>query len=241
MRNETLGAAAALVGRLLLAALFLALSPKAAPEVPARLCLRSGFACFNRIARAMGFDIPIEADPEAGISLTYADFLDAVDRMRGPPTSKITLTIKREGNDKPLELTLQREVIHIQAARARLEGDVGYRRHTQFNEQADAGIRTAVQKQKQQSAGHLNGSVADLRNKRRQVVERSLAQREVELDTEPECLRTTLVFHDQVSLWRSSSGSHISLSLGRCQRGVAGVTTPSAFGGANLSFNPSGR
>jgi len=64
------------------AALFLALSPKAAPEVPARLCLRSGFACFNRIARAMGFDIPIEADPEAGISLTYADFLDAVDRMR---------------------------------------------------------------------------------------------------------------------------------------------------------------
>jgi len=64
------------------AALFLALSPKAAPEVPARLCLRSGWTCFNRIARAMGFDIPIEADPEAGISLTYADFLDAVDRMR---------------------------------------------------------------------------------------------------------------------------------------------------------------
>jgi hypothetical protein len=64
------------------AALFLALSPKAAPEVPARLCLRSGWTCFNRIARAMGFDIPLEADPEAGISLTYADFLDAVDRMR---------------------------------------------------------------------------------------------------------------------------------------------------------------
>ena len=40
------------------AALFLALSPTAAPVVPARLCLRSGFLCFNRIARAMGFDIP---------------------------------------------------------------------------------------------------------------------------------------------------------------------------------------
>jgi hypothetical protein len=64
------------------AALFLALSPKAAPEVPARLCLRSGFSCFNRIARAMGFDIPVEADPEAGISLTYGEFLDAVERMR---------------------------------------------------------------------------------------------------------------------------------------------------------------
>ncbi len=64
------------------AAMFLALSPKAAPEIPARLCLRAGFLCFSRIARAMGCDIPEEADPEAGISLTYAEFLDAVARMR---------------------------------------------------------------------------------------------------------------------------------------------------------------
>jgi len=64
------------------AALFLTLSPAAAPEVPARLCLRSGFLCFNRIARAMGFDIPEEADPKSGISVTYAEFLDAVTRMR---------------------------------------------------------------------------------------------------------------------------------------------------------------
>ena len=64
------------------AALFLALSPKAAPEVPARLCLRSGFLCFNRVARAMGIDIPLEADPDAMISLTYDEFLDAVARMR---------------------------------------------------------------------------------------------------------------------------------------------------------------
>jgi hypothetical protein len=64
------------------AALFLVLSPKAAPVVPARLCLRSGFICFNRVARAMGFDIPDEADPEAGIALTYAEFLDAVARMK---------------------------------------------------------------------------------------------------------------------------------------------------------------
>jgi hypothetical protein len=64
------------------AALFLTLSPGEAPEVPARLCLRSGLLCFNRIARAMGFDIPEEADSKAGISLTYAEFLDAVARMR---------------------------------------------------------------------------------------------------------------------------------------------------------------
>jgi len=64
------------------AALFLALSPEAAPVVPARLCLRGGFRCFNRIARVMGFDIPEEPGPGAGTSVTYAEFLDAVARMR---------------------------------------------------------------------------------------------------------------------------------------------------------------
>jgi hypothetical protein len=64
------------------AALFLALSPKAAPEVPARLCLRGGFLCFGRIAQAMGIDLPEEADPGSGISLTYGEFLAAVDRLR---------------------------------------------------------------------------------------------------------------------------------------------------------------
>ena len=73
------------------AALFLALSPGAAPEVPARLCLRSGFVCFTRVARAMGFTIADEADPEAGISLTYDEFLDAVARMR-----KVDFPIERE-------------------------------------------------------------------------------------------------------------------------------------------------
>ena len=67
------------------AALFLALSPTTAPVVPARLCLRSGFLCFNQIARVMGVEVPDEADesdPVARISLSYADFLHAVDRMR---------------------------------------------------------------------------------------------------------------------------------------------------------------
>ena len=63
------------------AALILSLSPEEAPTVDARLCLRSGWGCLNRIARAMGVDVPMEADPAGGISLTYEEFLDAVARM----------------------------------------------------------------------------------------------------------------------------------------------------------------
>ena len=64
------------------AALYLSLAPEKAPTVPARLCMRSGFGCLSRIARAMGMSVPEEADPEGGISLTYDEFLTAVARMR---------------------------------------------------------------------------------------------------------------------------------------------------------------
>jgi hypothetical protein len=64
------------------AALFLVLSPKSAPVVPARLCLRGGFQCFNQIARAMGIDVPDERNPGDTISLTYEEFLEAIERMR---------------------------------------------------------------------------------------------------------------------------------------------------------------
>src|SRR6266705_2823529 len=76
------------------AALILALSPKAAPVVPARLCLRSGFLCFNEVARAMGIDVPAMPDKAAGISLGYPEFLDAVARMQ-----KVDFPIERDPAD----------------------------------------------------------------------------------------------------------------------------------------------
>jgi hypothetical protein len=82
------------------AALFLALSPKAAPTVPARLCLRAGFLCFNQIAQAMGVKVPEEPDPRRGISLTYQEFLDAIDRMR-----EVDFPIEREPAEAWVDFT----------------------------------------------------------------------------------------------------------------------------------------
>jgi hypothetical protein len=76
------------------AALFLALAPKQAPTVQARLCLRSGFLCFREIGRAMGFDIPEEPPPGAGTSITYDEFLDAIARLR-----KVDFPIERDPED----------------------------------------------------------------------------------------------------------------------------------------------
>jgi hypothetical protein len=64
------------------AALMLSVAPEQAPTVPARLCLRSGFGCLSRVARAMNMAVPEEANPDASISLTYEEFLGAIARMR---------------------------------------------------------------------------------------------------------------------------------------------------------------
>ncbi len=63
------------------AALMLSLNPSTAPVVSARLCLRAGFTCFRDVATAMGFRIPADPDPEAGISISYEEFLEAISRL----------------------------------------------------------------------------------------------------------------------------------------------------------------
>jgi hypothetical protein len=76
------------------AALMLALNPSTAPVVSARLCLRSGFICFQDIARAMGFAIPSDPEPNLGIKITYEEFLDAIARMR-----QVDVPIERSPED----------------------------------------------------------------------------------------------------------------------------------------------
>jgi hypothetical protein len=84
----------ALLGVLDSAALYLALCPAAAPTIPARLCLRSGFICFTRIGQALGVQLPEDADPAAGISLSYEEFLDGVERLK-----QVDFPMEREPED----------------------------------------------------------------------------------------------------------------------------------------------
>jgi hypothetical protein len=76
------------------AALILVLAPEQAPVVAARLCLRGGFSCLGRVGRAMGLDVPLEADPAAGITLTYEEFLEAISRLE-----EVGFEITREASD----------------------------------------------------------------------------------------------------------------------------------------------
>ncbi|MCK8786517.1 S41 family peptidase [Roseomonas sp. NAR14] len=100
-----------------------------------------------------------------GQSVQGLTLQEAVEQMRGERGSTIRITIRREGTDRPIELTLTRDVIRPQVVRYRLEGgDIGYIRLTSFNEQTDVGLRRAVQSLRQQAGNNLRGIVLDLRN-----------------------------------------------------------------------------
>jgi carboxyl-terminal processing protease len=122
---------------------------------------------------------PIDETPAARAGVRPGDFIthlngtsvqgltlqEAVDQMRGQRGTQIKLTIRRQGAERPIELTLTRDVIRPQVVRFRLEdGNLGYVRVTSFNEQTEVGLRRAVQQLKQQAQGGLKGLVLDLRN-----------------------------------------------------------------------------
>ena len=94
-----------------------------------------------------------------GLSLT-----DAVAEMRGAPNTSLQLTIKRQGQDKPLEINLTRQIIHVQTVKSQLIGDVGVIRISEFTEQTDPGVRAALKALREQAKGGLRGLVLDLRN-----------------------------------------------------------------------------
>ncbi len=93
---------------------------------------------------------------------------DAVDKMRGPVGSKITLTLKRSGSDKPVIVSMTREIIQIQDVKSRIfptaAGDIGYIRLASFDEKADEDIREAVKSLNKQAHGSLHGYILDMRD-----------------------------------------------------------------------------
>ena len=130
---------------------------------------------------------------------------DAVDKMRGPPNSTIRLVIKRENVDKPIEVTLQREVIHIQVVKSHMENDIGYVRLTQFNEQTDAGLRAAIAKFRQQAGDRLHGIVLDLRNNPGGLLDQAVAVSDDFLE-QGEIVSTRARHADDSQRWNAKPG-----------------------------------
>ena len=104
--------------------------------------------------------IRLDDTPVKGMSLT-----DAVKMMRGKPGTSIVLTIVREGAEKPLTLTITRDIIKVKSVKSKaLAPGYGYVRITNFQTHTPEDMGKAIDELKKKSGGSLKGLVLDLRN-----------------------------------------------------------------------------
>ncbi len=132
---------------------------------------------FRAGIQAGDFITNLDGEPVLGLTLS-----DAVERMRGPIDTPITLTIVREGVDAPFDVTLKRDVIQIQSVRSRLEDTIGYIRITQFSERTEVGVKEAMDSFKRELGDRLEGVVIDLRNNPGGLLDQAVAVSDEFLD-----------------------------------------------------------
>ena len=108
-------------------------------------------------------DYITHVDGESVLGLTLTE---AVDLLRGPVGSEIVLTVVRDVNEEPFDVTLVRDTIKIQAVRGRLEGDSVVLRLTTFYQQTFDNLRSEFNEQIDAAGGsdEVAGIVLDLRN-----------------------------------------------------------------------------
>jgi len=121
---------------------------------------------------------PIDDTPAAKAGIRSGDTIVAVDGkpltpadadghgpLRGPPGTKAVLSVLREGEMKPLEITVHRETIRVVSVRGRmLEPGYGYVRISQFQVETAEDFSRTLGRLQGEAGGALKGLVIDLRS-----------------------------------------------------------------------------
>ena len=127
--------------------------------------------------KAGDFLTAIDGESILGLSLG-----EAVDKMRGEAGKPITVTVVREGEDEPLEITMVREVITQKIVRHSVEDGMGYIRISAFNENTGESLEKAVKELKKEMGGKIPGLVVDLRRNPGGLLDQSVRVSSVFLD-----------------------------------------------------------
>jgi carboxyl-terminal processing protease len=115
-----------------------------------------------------------DAGVEAGDFITHVDgesvlgltLDEAVEKMRGPVGSEIVITVVREGESEPFDLSIIRDTITLTAVRARTEQKAVVLRVTTFNDQTYDNLADGLKEEVDAAGGaeNVSGIVLDLRN-----------------------------------------------------------------------------
>ena len=123
---------------------------------------------------------PMDGTPADAAGIIAGDFITAVDGesvlgltldeavtlMRGPVGAEIIVTVVREGEVEPFDVSIIRDTIKLTAVRSRTEGDAVVLRITTFNDQTFPNLREGMEKQVEEAGGieNVDGIILDLRN-----------------------------------------------------------------------------
>lgn len=123
---------------------------------------------------------PIDGTPASDAGVEAGDFIthvngetllgltldEAVELMRGPVGSETLITVVREGEPEPFEISIIRDTIKLTAVRTRTEGNTVVLRVTTFNDQTFPNLKDGLEKAADDLGGmdNVNGIVLDLRN-----------------------------------------------------------------------------
>ena len=107
-------------------------------------------------------DVITRIDEQSTVNM---DVQEAVDRLRGKPSTRLSITVQRAGWPEPKKIALQREIIAVETVPQSklLDGNVGYVKLTQFSANTTRDLVAAMAQLRAQSGGPLKGLVLDLR------------------------------------------------------------------------------
>src|SRR6056297_2086247 len=139
-------------------------------------------------------DTPADAAGiEAGDFITHVDGAsvlgltldEAVEMMRGPVGSEIIVTVVREGETEPFDVSIIRDTIKLTAVRTRTVGDTVILRVTTFNDQTYPNLEEGIKEEIEALGGmeNVNGIVVDLRNNPGGLLSQAIRVSDAFLDT----------------------------------------------------------
>lgn len=108
---------------------------------------------------------------------------DAVNKMRGTKGTKVKISILRNGEAEPIELTLTREIIKASPVKSHLYKDIGYIRVASFSNQTSDAVAKSIKDLKAKSVNNkLKGYILDLRNNPGGLLEQAISTTDLFLD-----------------------------------------------------------
>lgn len=129
---------------------------------------------FVKVVSPMDGTPAYDAGVQAGDFITHVDnesvlglnLDEAVEMMRGPVGSEIIITVVREGESEPFDISIIRDTIKLTAVRSRVQGETVVLRITTFSDQTYSSMREQLQSKVEELGGmdKVNGFVVDLRN-----------------------------------------------------------------------------